>query len=51
VAIGHAFGGNTTYQCYTAASPPVACGSKSFDRASGTALLIQYSMGWAMGGL
>jgi hypothetical protein len=51
LALGHAFGGNTTAQCFTLASPSVSCGTKHFDRPSGMALLLQYSMGWGLGGL
>jgi len=51
LALGHAFGGRIAAQCYTAASPPASCGTKYFDRASGTVFLLQFNMGWALGAL
>src|SRR5207244_12849496 len=51
LALGHAFGGVTSYQCYTAGSPPASCGTKYLDRPRGHMFLIQYSTGWSLGGL
>jgi hypothetical protein len=50
-ALGHSFGGNLKEACRTATTPPVACGVRTTDRPSGTALLVQYYMGWSLGAL
>jgi hypothetical protein len=50
-ALGHSFGGNLKDACRTATSPQVACGVRTTDRPSGTALLVQYYMGWSLGAL
>ena len=51
LAIGHSFGGSVNEVCETFTSPVTACGSRSGDRPSGTSVLFQYYMGWALGSL
>jgi hypothetical protein len=51
LAIGHSFGGSVNETCQTFTSPVTACGTRSVDRPSGTSVLFQYYMGWALGSL
>jgi len=51
LGLGHAFGGTLISRCRTLTSPSVSCGSIEKDRPGGTAVLFQYSMGYALGGL
>jgi hypothetical protein len=51
LAIGHSFGGSLNDRCETFTSVVTSCGSRSSDRPSGTSVLFQYYMGWALGGL
>lgn len=50
-ALGHAFGGTLREACRTATAPAVSCGIRTTDRPSGTAVLVQYYMGWSLGAL
>jgi hypothetical protein len=51
LAIGHSFGGSVHEVCRTFSSPVTSCGSHTADRPSGTSVLFQYNMGWALGSL
>jgi len=51
LAIGHSFGGSVKETCETFTSPVTSCGSRKADRPSGTSVLFQYNMGWALGSL
>jgi hypothetical protein len=51
LAIGHSFGGSVNEICQTFTSPVTSCGTASIDRPSGTSVLFQYYMGWALGSL
>jgi hypothetical protein len=51
LAIGHSFGGSVREVCETFSSPVTSCGRHTADRPSGTSVLFQYNMGWALGGL
>jgi hypothetical protein len=51
LAIGHSFGGSVHEVCRTFSSPVTSCGSRTADRPSGTSVLFQYNMGWALGSL
>lgn len=51
LAIGHSFGGSVNQICETFTSPVTSCGTSSVDRPSGTSVLFQYYMGWALGSL
>ena len=44
LALGHSFGGEVQRQC----QPSSGCGIETRDRPGGTALLLQYQMGWAL---
>jgi hypothetical protein len=51
LAIGHSFGGSVREVCRTFSAPIMSCGSRTIDRPSGTSVLFQYNMGWALGSL
>lgn len=51
LAIGHSFGGSVPEVCRTFTSPVTSCGSHTADRPSGTSVLLQYNMGYALGSL
>lgn len=51
LAIGHSFGGSLKEVCETSGSIVTSCGTRRSDRPSGTSVLFQYSMGWALGSL
>jgi len=51
IALGHAFGGHIEDVCRTVSSPATSCGTRKRDRPSGTAVLLQYYMGWSLGRL
>jgi hypothetical protein len=50
-ALGHAFGGSLKDVCRNLTSPVTSCGIRSTDRPSGTAVLVQFNMGYALGAL
>jgi len=51
LALGRAFGGTVTQTCVSFVTSPTPCGTTHIDRPGGTAVLLQYSMGWSLGGL
>jgi len=51
LALGHSFGGSQARNCRTPTFSPAVCGPDRVDRPGGTAVLLQYHMGWALSGL
>lgn len=52
MALGRAFGGTLTQTCVSVVSGgTTTCGVSHYDRPGGTAVLLQYSMGYALGGI
>jgi hypothetical protein len=51
LALGHSFGGEVQRQCQVVSSSGGNCGIDSQDRPGGTAILLQYQMGWALSAL
>jgi hypothetical protein len=51
LALGHSFGGSVQQTCRTFTTPALGCGNRTVDRPSGTAVLFQFNMGWALGSL
>lgn len=51
MALGHSFGGSQARICPRFATPSSTCGADRVDRPGGTAVLLQYQMGWALSGL
>ncbi len=51
LALGHSFGGSQAQTCRTATFSAAMCGPDEVSRPGGTAVLLQYHMGWALSGL
>jgi hypothetical protein len=50
LALGHSFGGESQRQCQFATSTSSSCAVETEKRPGGTAILLQYQMGWALSG-
>jgi hypothetical protein len=51
LALGHSFGGSQQRSCRVFTTGGSSCGSDELSRPGGTAVLLQYHMGWALSGL
>jgi hypothetical protein len=51
LALGHSFGGSQDRTCRPAPGFATGCVPGRVDRPGGTAVLLQYQMGWALSGL
>jgi hypothetical protein len=51
MSLGHSFGGSQARSCQTPTFGSGSCEADRVDRPGGTAVLLQYHMGWALSGL